>query len=319
MSDRDLLAALDACRLGESTLDDPALVDAARRLATDASARQLQSRVRDADRRLHAALHDVQPPAGLADRVLARLAAQAGQADADNTDVRVTDTDDAVRPAAPSPAATPPSTDRGPTRWRRRAFLGGGVAAVAAAVMLAIQFWPEPPQPWSAEQVLDAAIALYARVDRTTGHPLAEAPSSYPPSRDLVELPPHSRWRRVDDALAGGDAVVYDIELAPRGPRAMLAVVSPGAAVTGLPDYPPPQPATPTTQGVCAAAWQEGDLVYVLVVEGGPREYERFLRTNRGPFAILHGGNRCICTANQQPTARYHTAVEHLRRRGAIG
>ena len=294
MSDRDLFAALDACRLGESTLDDPALVDAARRLDTDEAARQLQSRIHDADRRLCAAMHAVQPPAGLADRVLARLAAQPGSADAGNTTA-----DRAVRPAA-----TPPTTDRGPSRWRRRAFLGGGVAAVAAAVMLAIQFWPEPPQPWSAEQVLDAAIALYTRVDRTTGRPLVEAPSSYPPSRDLIELPSHTRWRRIDDALAGGDAVVYDIELAPGGPRAMLAVVSPGAAVTGLPDYPPPQPATPTTQGVCAAAWQEGDLIYVLVVEGGPREYERFLRTNRGPFAILHGGNRWTGTVWQIPTPR---------------
>jgi hypothetical protein len=168
------------------------------------------------------------------------------------------------------------------------------VAAVAASVMLAIHYWPQPADPWTAEQVLDAAIGLYTRGERNGGLPLAEAPEGYAPSRDLIDLPANTRWRRIADALAGGDAIAYDIELAPGGTRAMLLVVSAAAEVTGLPDYPPPMPATPTTQGVCAAAWRENDLVYVLVVEGGPREYERFLRTNHGPFAAVGGDGRCV-------------------------
>jgi hypothetical protein len=255
MSDRDLLAALDAFPSGASISDDPALADVARRLEVDAEARRLRERVEQSDRRLNSALHAVEPPTGLADRLLARLAA---------TEV------------TPSSAQTPRVPTKSAT-LRRRLFLAGGLAALAAAVLVAIGLWPEPPEPWTADQVLEAAIALYTRDAPGGGRPLAEAPSNRPPSRDLVPLPENTRWRRVDDALADSDVVMYDIEL-PGGLRGSLAVFSPRVAVTGLPDRPPSQPATPTTQGVCVAAWEVGDLVYVLVVEGGPREYRRFLK-----------------------------------------
>src|SRR5262245_61046083 len=75
MSDRDLLAALDACRPGESNMDDPALGDVARRLEHDADAQRLRERVAQADRRLQTALFAVEPPAGMSERLLAKLAA----------------------------------------------------------------------------------------------------------------------------------------------------------------------------------------------------------------------------------------------------
>ncbi|MEX2188746.1 MAG: hypothetical protein WD875_18195 [Pirellulales bacterium] len=285
MSDRDLLAALDACRPGESEWDDPALANVARRLDADPAARQLRSRVEYADRRLEAALHAMQPPAGLADCLLSRLAAAGSQSGAAASD---TPANEANAPnssndlAVEASRATPPAIGGG--RWRRRAFVASGVVAVAATVMLAIHLWPEPPQPWTAEQVLDAAIGLCTRDARTDGNPLAEAPSDRMPSRQLIKVPANTQWRRIEDAMAGSDAIAYYIDLAPGGPRATLLVVSPAAPVSGLADYPPSQPATPTTQGVCAAAWQEGDLVYVLVVEGGPHEYKQFLRPPGGDW-----------------------------------
>lgn len=292
--DRELLAALDACRPGESLGDDPALADAARRLETDEAARRLRDRVEHADRRFETALLAVEPPAGLADRVLARLATAASTSASTlaSTSSAAETADECGKAAGVSEsAAVVPAAANRPAhgsvvvlRWRRRAFVAGGLAAAAAAVLVAIKLWPQPVEPWSAEQVLDAAIGLYTRSERAGGRPLAEAPADYPPSRDLIALPPNTRWRWIADAPAAADAVAYDIDLG-GGARAMLLVVSPAAEVTGLPDYPPTQPATPTTQGVCAAAWRDGRLMYVLVVEGGPREYQQFLKA-KGPVIV---------------------------------
>lgn len=277
MSPRDLLTALDAHHPGESLADDPALVDVARALENDAAARRLRERVERADRRIGAAMQAVDVPAGLAERLLAGLPAMECETKPVASDSAAADASaDAVQIASRSGSGR---------RWRRRAFLAGGVAAIAGAVMLAIHFWPKPLEPWSADEVLDAAIALYTRDVRTAGRPLAERPGDLPPSDELVNLPQNTLWRRIEDALAGSDAVAYDIELFPGGSRGTLYAFSPLAEVTGLPDAPPQVPATPTTQGVCAAAWKHRGVIYVLVVEGGPREYKQFLRNRDATLA----------------------------------
>jgi hypothetical protein len=282
MSDRELLAALDACRPGESDMDDPALGDVARRLEHDSEALRLRERVAAADRRLEAALHAVEPPVGLADRLLARLSTTGNF-----EPTQAASTQDSAVASAPAKRAP----------LGRRMFVAGSLAAVAAAVLVAINLWPEPPDPWTGDQVLEAAIGLYTRGARTPARPLADHPSKYPPSRDVVKLPPATQWWRLDDALADSNAVVYEIELGRieqgrGGPRGWLFAVSPSAGVTGLPDAAPVNPATPTTQGVCAAAWKEGDLVYVLVVEGGPVEYRQFLRSAGGVIASNRSANQ---------------------------
>lgn len=265
MHPRDLLPAFDAYRPGESLADDPALADIAHALETDAEAQRLRQRVEQADRRIAAAMQAIESPAGLADRLLVRLA----------------QTQDSVPVELPQAA----DTHRAGSRIRRRALLATGVAAAAAAVMIAIQLWPKPEEPWTAEQLLEAAIGLYTRDARTGNRPLAEHPNDLPPSDDLVRFPPNTQWRWIDEGLADSDVAAYDIELFPGGPRATQYAFDPNAEVTGLPDAPPPVPSTPTTQGVCAAAWQHRGVVYVLVVEGGPREYRQFLRNRGGEFA----------------------------------
>jgi len=274
MSDRDLLAAIDACRPGESELDDPALCDVVRRLEHDAEAQRLRERVASADRRLQAALYAVEPPAGMSERLLAKLAA--------NSRVEI---DEAETTVTEPPLAEVAPANRAP--MRRRVFIAGSLAATAAAVLVAINLWPKPPDPWAADQVLEAAIGLYTRGARAPARPIGEHPSDYPPSRDLVKLPSATQWWWLVDALVDSDAVVYEMELGRGGPRGWLIAVSPPGSVTGLPDAAPSLPATPTTQGVCAGAWREGDLVYVLVVEGGPNEYQLFLKSSRGDWTSL--------------------------------
>jgi hypothetical protein len=271
LDENNLLQALDACRPGTADLAElaeladpaaagPEFAEAARHVADDPRWQHARQVVEQFDRRVGAAIVSGPVPEGLADRILVRLRA-AG----------------AVAPRAP--------TGRSSTS-RRRWLVLGGVAATAAAVMLAVHFWPTPPPEVTADAVIQGAIDYFVSdADRDAGRPLAEAPRDLPPGDDVV-LPAGARWRRVSIELVAGSAVAYDVVVydlvgGPRAARASLYVLR--AAVRGLSDAPPGQPIR-DTQGVCAAAWQVGDRVYVLVVEGGVRDYQRQLNLRTGTF-----------------------------------
>jgi hypothetical protein len=153
------------------------------------------------------------------------------------------------------------------------------LAAAAAAVFVAVRFWPGPSPTISRDRLLDSALRCF-NDDMTVaaGRPLAEAPEHLPPSEDVV-LPSRSRWRWLESGVENADTVAYDLAPMPNGGRATLYALK--ANVRGLPDFPPPDPAL-STQGTCAAAWQVGDVVYVLVVEGDPRTYRRLLKQDGG-------------------------------------
>jgi len=76
------------------------------------------------------------------------------------------------------------------------------------------------------------------------------------------------------------DGVAYDLT-GPNGRRATLYAIK--VKVEGqLGESPPMRPAV--TQGVAVSAWQSGQVVYVLVVDGGTQEYRHFLRRLGGPL-----------------------------------
>ena len=80
-------------------------------------------------------------------------------------------------------------------------------------------------------------------------------------SRDIVQMP-EIRWRHVEKFL-GGPAVAYDLPT--NGGRATLYVIQqecPRSAVDSA-AWP-----NSSTGGKSAAAWQAGNMLYVLVVEG---------------------------------------------------
>jgi hypothetical protein len=78
------------------------------------------------------------------------------------------------------------------------------------------------------------------------------------------------------EKFLGGPAVAYD--LPPRGGRATLYVAQ--RNVPGLPSLPPPVP-TLSTGGKSVAAWQVGDTLFVLVVEGESGMYSSYLDQSR--------------------------------------
>ncbi len=122
------------------------------------------------------------------------------------------------------------------------------------------------------------AIEFFNAESPEPGYLLAEKPPprDYPPSEGVLWLP-SMRWRSVR-GLLGRSGVAYD--LSGGGTLATLYVVR--RRVAGLPNLPPSRPGL-TTAGCSVSAWQSDELLYVLVVRGGPKRYQRYLNLPRGP------------------------------------
>jgi hypothetical protein len=162
---------------------------------------------------------------------------------------------------------------------RRRLLVGFSALAAAAALLAAVWFETHAPRHDTPNSVLEEALAFFSNDNQPAG-PLASTvapPAEFPLSRDLG-LFPDIRWRRVEKFL-GASAVAYDLPTI--GGRATLYVVQ--RIVPGLPSLPPPMPSL-STGGKAAAAWQAGNSLYVLVVEGDAGTYSNYLDHSHGPL-----------------------------------
>ena len=78
---------------------------------------------------------------------------------------------------------------------------------------------------------------------------------------------PGQKWRQLNDFL-GYSGVVYNLRDRPH--HVALYVVACDDVQQGIEQSPASPRNVFTTAGCCASAWQEGGLLYVLVVEGDP-------------------------------------------------
>jgi hypothetical protein len=146
--------------------------------------------------------------------------------------------------------------------------------------MLAVWLATPSEERFSEQFVLDEAIRWFDAAAQGPARLLSEktAPAAYPASQ-MVLCPGGTRWRPLDGFLGRG-SVVYNLP-GPAGVRAALYVVEREA--DGLATAPALRPFT--TAGYCASAWQEGGLLYVLVVQGDTMTYEGYLNLPRSPVA----------------------------------
>jgi hypothetical protein len=211
---------------------------------------------------LAAAFHDVPVPEGLAGRLLERLAAEPAERNAHREfSTRVV-----------------PRSATGEAYNRRWLLVGGGLLTVAAGLVIAVWLGTHRETRLSEQIVLDEAIQSFDVGIKDSGRLLSEAPAEYPLSR-MVRHTGTTKWRPVDRYLGCG-GVVYDLP-GPAGTHAALYVVE--RKVDGLGTSPALHPFT--TAGCCASAWQEGRLLYVLVVQGDVKTYKGYLNLPRSPVA----------------------------------
>lgn len=214
------------------------------------------------DRVVMSALHDVPVPGDLLERLLAQATASrqltAGQHRAAGSE--------GVREPA---AAVSRSTDR--TRRSRRWILAtAGVAAVAASLAVGLGlFLPRPARDVSQSQLADAAADWHEKADPRSSDWQNYAARS--PHTALRVRP--SRQRSIETEY--GTATAY--ELVSGGRRAHLFAVKTRDhfAVASLPF----SVVRGATGGLEIAAWQSGDLLYVLVFDKDGLQIEDFLRT----------------------------------------
>jgi hypothetical protein len=227
--------------------------------------RQLdESRLQGFDLRLAAALHDVPVPAGLADRLLARL--HAGENSAGHAAAPMA----CVLPLVerPAPAAR--------IAIRRRTWMA---ASAAAVVLIATGAWlvfrPETQPPDAAE----LAATWYAALNNSSVSwtVSGNGPSGFPVPNSIRV--PARGWTSVGK-IVGAKGVVYDLGGA--GRTAVLFVVRMPSDAS-LPSRPPVSPQMST--GLTIGVWQSGELRYVLVVSGDIRAYRDLIDSNSAPFA----------------------------------
>lgn len=220
--------------------------------------------MRDAiDQKLTVAMYDVPVPEGLAERLLMRL---------DEADKQKNTT--LAAPADRSSFLTASMS-------RRWLVTGAGFLAVAASLLVAVWLGTRTSENLTEQFVLDEAIRLFNQGIDQPGPLLSDgnAPSDYPFSTAVIQLQ-GARWRPLQDFL-GRRGIVYDLP-GPAGTSASLYVIE----SDGIDDWGQTPAMRPfTTAGCCASSWQEGRMLYVLVVQGDPSIYRAYLNLVHGPMA----------------------------------
>jgi hypothetical protein len=270
--DRDIDEAMEVCRPGSDDISDPAIAFLSAELAAHPELDERYEQIQRLDGKLAAAFGQVSLPAGLADRIMARLAlARLEETSPDEVEATISATTDAVD--------SPPDKPAAPARASRRWLLAtAGTLLAAASVLVIVLVSSSGPGAMTRESVIQEAVAQFDRSGAARqANDVKTAPKNYPFSAELASSNTIS-WRWVSGFL-GRDGVAYDMA-SPDGTKATLYVIR--GTAPGMPETVNTKPdRSAATDQHSVSAWQSNGLVYVLVVDGGPGKFQRFL--NQGP------------------------------------
>lgn len=274
------IAAIDACRPGSEDLKCELPSELAGAIRSDERLAARYRAVQQFDHAIAGAFDQVPLPAGLESRLLAAIAEQQAEFDAQ----RLAASPDSRAVELPRGTAADRTSRR---RWLQ--ICGGALASTAAGV--GFLWWRRAGEvpALSVEQMLHQALDFNksgeARLAEAIPETRERAPAEFPRSRRLAGLRDVVRWRRLDGRLLGREGVAY--ELSAQDHLATLYVLalngSRGSApLPPLSDEPPlhnqPQNLV-STGGDTAAAWQEHDRIQLLIVHGDVDFYRSFLMT----------------------------------------
>jgi hypothetical protein len=249
---------MDACRANSDDLSLPGMADLAVALREHSALRcEWESRQRS-DRVIAGAMHDVSAPAGLAERILAAAATRDGERLAQAARAAMT------TEAEPNANTIPPPATE-PARWSRRRWLryAGSTAALLLVAIAAWQFWPRQPQVVSTAQLAGEAQEWFnvaAAVKAGWQPPSTTPPLGFPAGSITQKF---HNWQSLQDPREP-TLVVFDLAGPGRPGRAYLFVAKTQR------DYQVstfPFTRLPATGGLTMGAWEQGGMIYVLVVD----------------------------------------------------
>jgi hypothetical protein len=261
------LSALDylaSVRPDSDDLEQPEFAALRAELSADADLQRALDRLHGFDHEVVAALDDVDVPAGLADRLLARLAEQNVAAGAAQ--------EAAVELA---PAAERGSGARG--RFTRRQ--AGWAIGVAASLLIAtFAVWQAiKPATFAIEEI--PSLASTWRSELSNGWHEGALPAGFVVPGPLRKF--MGDWQAM--LIKGHDAIAVRLRH-PGGREAMLFVVRGGAGrveETRIPSSP-----QSPSGGWAVGYWRDDNNLNVLLVQGGVAEYQKLIKSDAGALAL---------------------------------
>lgn len=285
MTDRKIQQAIDACRPGCDDLQSPEMDFLAEAVRSDPEARRQYERSQQFDAAVSWAFRDVPVPADLGERLRAVLEASSDQSPTASPEL----------PSPPSAARDAREDLKPPRRWprgiRRRTWtvMAGSLAAAAALVGFLLVAQPFGAAEPVADERLPGEIQVWtdAVVRQGWNDNLQAAELGEHPLDPAVRGMPR-RWCQI---ATDYDARTMVYDLAPPGSDpAVVFCMRSKARTSALPNSPPWN-ALSATGGMTLGVWRRGEMVYVLVVQGGPQRYREFIEAS--PLIGLRNGIGC--------------------------
>lgn len=276
MDDREarIREAIECCRPGSDDLGAPELAVLTEAVGQDADLRANFERIQEFDRRIAPSFRDLPVPAGLEERLLARLALD------DAAPTGMTEIVDAAtecpgesRPESISPDEKP---DRAAPQASRRKRFPLAISASVAALLLvgvftALYVFRPSDEPMDRDAFLDQAEAFIAAARQQrdwSPYPATAPPDRKFPNSKIVRQP--IGWQRIEAESFDKRAIAYLIDDR-IGSEVILLVIQSRQKVAGLKKHPP-QESLPTSGQQSVGAWNSDDHLYVVLVRGHNHE-----------------------------------------------
>jgi hypothetical protein len=269
---------MDACRPGRDDVEESEMTALADLLDRDADAQEVFARSEYLDRSIGEAFRDVQPPPGLAARLLSAVESEEEPKQAATSNDSAESDLTQLEPAEKSSPANQASREHSrPSSRRRWIAVAGTLAASLVVVAYAAIMLNPPPDPVSHFTVADKAIDWIDEAQQGDWESSKNPPTDrYPLASSIVvgDGPrPVDQWQFVGTDY--GKAAVYD--LTPPGKRFVYLFVIRADEDISAPQLLPTLPAR-NTQGVCVGVAYHDGVLHVLVVDGDERRYGQFIR-----------------------------------------
>lgn len=285
MTDQEIQQAIDACRPGSDDLQRPEMSALAEAVRCDPDVHHRYECSQQFDASVIGLFRDVPVPAGLVDRLLAAVDPSSRRTTAESQEpVTPLSSEHDVRKGAER-------VNRGSPRARRRIWpiMAGSLTAVAAlgGFLLLVPYFGVG-EPRADDERLPDEIMLWAdAVVRQGWNEDLQTPEvlERPLDRRAVRASPQ-RWCSIATAY-DSQTVVYDV--APRGTEMALVFCMRSRVRNSTLREMPPWNAVSATGGLTLGVWRREDLVYVLVVRGGPLRYRELIEASPLIGRLLNG------------------------------
>jgi hypothetical protein len=287
MDHRTLHEMIDACRPGSADIHLPEVSPLAVQIAVDPGLRDRFQRSQQLDARIARSMEDIAVPAGLHERILARVATEEGAEErgqgsgARGEGAGTGDLERGAGESADGPSSTSDSARVPASASRRRWYFSLAViAAGLLALVTGYKVWPRHT-PLTYDSLLNRSSQWYEKLQANPAwQPLGPRDEirDFPLAEAIRARPRH--WADVSN-IVGQAACAYDLA-SPDGQRATLFVIPDEDRVAG--STPPLRPGS-STEGVMIGCWQSGGWIYVLVVEGNEGTYRNMLDGASRPLA----------------------------------